>query len=242
MSPAAPHLTALSVPGPLRAISLPQPYAWAAVSGIRCQMPFSGQPTHYRGPVLIHARSRETAAAWSSAVETLALHGPSHMLPDHPLVIPDREGLKRGGFIGIAQLCDWGVDLKYGSPWTEGATGPVLVLGWPGSTLGGPERLPFIPSKGHVGVFDASYMQDRHIDYTRAWLRMAQVAAAPYITERAHASGELTLTCQRCGWSEHWAYREGHATFGQMFASKHVACLATRGRAPRPTPPPETHA
>lgn len=116
----------------MKVIVIRQPWAWLIVHGFK-DIENRSWRTRYRGTLLIQA---------SAGLPT------KHALEDIRLFVRKRgvdlpEDLERGGIVGMAQLDD--CVTSSGSKWFEGPVGWVLSK---------PKRLPFIPLKGRLGLFD----------------------------------------------------------------------------------------
>jgi hypothetical protein len=120
------------------AISVRQPMAWAIVAGFK-DVENRTIPAAFRHVigerVLIHAGRREgvTKHEFEAAARFLGLLGVRCPLPDE---------LDWGGIIGSVVID--GIVEDHDSDWFRGPYGLVLR---------DPERLPFRPCKGQVGVF-----------------------------------------------------------------------------------------
>jgi hypothetical protein len=116
----------------MKVIVIRQPWAWLIVHGFK-DIENRSWRTRYRGTLLIQA---------SAGLPT------KHALEDIRLFVRKRgvdlpEDFERGGIVGMAQLDD--CVTSSGSKWFEGPVGWVLSK---------PKRLPFIPLKGRLGLFD----------------------------------------------------------------------------------------
>jgi len=112
-----------------RCISIRQPWAWLICSGIK---PIENRTweTAYRGPILIHAGLKAEKRD-PDLMKFLKAQGTE----------PPAE-LELGGIVGQANLVD--VVKVSKSPWFFGPLGFVLANAKP---------LPFIPSKGQLGIY-----------------------------------------------------------------------------------------
>jgi hypothetical protein len=116
----------------VKVIVIRQPWAWLIVHGFK-DIENRTWRTRYRGTLLIQA---------SAGLPT------KHALEDIRLLVRKRgvdlpEVFERGGIVGMAQLDDCVTSSR--SKWFEGPVGWVLSK---------PKRLPFIPLKGRLGLFD----------------------------------------------------------------------------------------
>lgn len=116
----------------MKVIVIRQPWAWLIVHGFK-DIENRSWRTRYRGTLLIQA---------SAGLPT------KHALEDIRLLVRKRgvdlpEVFERGGIVGMAQLDDCVTSSR--SKWFEGPVGWVLSK---------PKRLPFIPLKGRLGLFD----------------------------------------------------------------------------------------
>ena len=116
----------------MKVIVIRQPWAWLIVNGYK-DIENRSWKTRYRGPLLIQA-----SAALPPACE----------LEEYRLFAKKRgvdlpRDFQTGGIIGMVQLDD--CVTKSRSRWFHG---PV---GW---VLSNPKKLPFIPLKGQLGLFD----------------------------------------------------------------------------------------
>jgi hypothetical protein len=116
----------------VKVIVIRQPWAWLIVHGFK-DIENRSWRTRYRGTLLIQA---------SAGLPT------KHALEDIRLLVRKRgvdlpEVFERGGIVGMAQLDDCVTSSR--SKWFEGPVGWVLSK---------PKRLPFIPLKGRLGLFD----------------------------------------------------------------------------------------
>jgi hypothetical protein len=130
-------------PLPTVALSIRQPWAWLIVNGHK-DIENRDWWTKFRGPVLIHA-----AKAWGPDERSDALYLDEG---EHPVtggslsfVGPVRYDL--GGIVGVAEIVD--CVSRSTSPWFVGKFGFVIRNARP---------LPFMPLKGALGFFPASYL------------------------------------------------------------------------------------
>jgi hypothetical protein len=116
----------------MKALVIRQPWAWLIVNGHKDIENRSWQ-THYRGTLLIQASARRPSAAEMLEFRMYASR--------RGVKLPDEFEL--GGVVGMAQLVDC-VD-RSRSRWFDGP------IGW---VLSRPRRLPFVPMKGQLMLFD----------------------------------------------------------------------------------------
>ncbi len=118
-----------------KVLSIRQPWAWLIVSGHK-NIENRTWNTDYRGPLLIHA-GQTLAPGFRELCEGITESG--YDLPDT---------WHRGGIIGKVELVD--VITKPGKyrDWFDGPYGFVLA---------NPVPLPFMPMKGKLKLFTASY-------------------------------------------------------------------------------------
>lgn len=118
--------------GSMKVIVIRQPWAWLIVNGIK-DIENRSWGTRYRGPLLIQASARRSSKREMEDLRVFARKRGAKL--------PDK--FEFGGIVGIVRLDDC-VD-KSKSKWFEG---PV---GW---VVSSPEKLPFAPLKGRLGLFD----------------------------------------------------------------------------------------
>lgn len=112
----------------MKAISIKQPWAWLIVNGHK-DIENRTWATKHRGPILIHASKKiDMAAYWKYAEE--------YDLPDYRL-------MEVGGIVGGAVITS--VVTESTSPWFQGPKG---------FNLAGQMRLPFVPYKGKLNIFE----------------------------------------------------------------------------------------
>jgi hypothetical protein len=116
----------------MKVIVIRQPWAWLIVNGHK-DIENRSWTTKYRGALLIDASSRRPTKSEMAELQKYARR--------RGVVLP--EGFDFGGIVGVAQLEDCVTTSR--SRWF---IGPV---GW---VLSNPRRLPFIPMKGQLGLFD----------------------------------------------------------------------------------------
>lgn len=116
----------------MKAISVQQPWAWGLLNG----KPVENRtwPTSYRGPILLHAGKRFDEDGWDDFVDLCNQTG---------IPVPDKDSMKRGGFVGISDLVD--CVTHHNSPWFFGPYGFVMANARP---------IEFIPYRGQLGIFE----------------------------------------------------------------------------------------
>jgi hypothetical protein len=116
----------------MKVIVIRQPWAWLIV---KCFKDIENRSwrTRYRGTLLIQASA---GLPTKRALEDIRL-----FVRKRGVDLP--ENFERGGVVGMAQLDDCVTRSR--SKWFEGPVGWVLSK---------PKRLPFIPLKGRLGLFD----------------------------------------------------------------------------------------
>ena len=136
---------------PQVAISILQPWSWLIVNGHK-DIENRDWPTGHRGSVLIHAGKgldeiADILLRRGKHPALLAPPGGTH--PDLVLDLPPQ--WERGGIVGVADIVDcvtWGSGSS--SSWYTGKYGFVLANARP---------LPFMPLRGQLGFFKATYVQ-----------------------------------------------------------------------------------
>lgn len=121
---------------PEKALSIRQPWAFFIVHGFKPVENRSWR-THYRGPVLIHAGTRQ-ADEFEGEDEFWPSVLGGRSFPDDATT----EHMPMGGIVGVADIVDC-VE-AHPSPWFFGPFGFVLANARP---------LPFTPCKGALGFF-----------------------------------------------------------------------------------------
>jgi hypothetical protein len=116
----------------MKVIVIRQPWAWLIVNGFK-DIENRTWATRYRGTLLIQASA--------SLPSTRDLEDMRLFARKRGVDLP--EEFETGGIVGMAQLEDCVTRSR--SKWFEGP------IGW---VLSKPKRLPFIPSKGQLGLFD----------------------------------------------------------------------------------------
>ena len=116
----------------MKVIVIRQPRASLIVEGFK-DVENRSWATSYRGPLLIQASASLPSKRRLDEMRQVARR--------RGVVVPDE--LETGGIVGVVQLDD--CVSKSRSKWSEG---PV---GW---LLSKPKKLPFMPLKGQLGLFD----------------------------------------------------------------------------------------
>jgi hypothetical protein len=116
----------------MKVIVIRQPWAWLIVNGFK-DIENRTWATRYRGPLLIQASARTPTQGEMDEFRVFARR--------RGVQLP--EVFELGGIVGIACLEDC-VE-KSRSKWFEGPVGWVLSK---------PKKLPFVPLKGQLGLFD----------------------------------------------------------------------------------------
>jgi hypothetical protein len=116
----------------MKVIVIRQPWAWLIVNGFK-DIENRNWATRYRGPLLIQASKRSPGR---SEMEDFRRYASSKGAK-----LPDVFDL--GGIVGMVRLDD--CVTKCRSKWFQGPVGWVLSK---------PKKLPFVPLKGRLGLFD----------------------------------------------------------------------------------------
>jgi len=116
----------------MKVIVIRQPWAWLIVNGFKDVENRTWQ-TRHRGTLLIQA-SAATPPKRKLQEARIFARRRGVELPDH---------FETGGIVGVVQLTDCVTRSR--SKWFHGPVGWVLAS---------PKRLPFIPLKGRLGLFD----------------------------------------------------------------------------------------
>jgi len=116
----------------MKIIVIRQPWAWLIVNGFK-DIENRKWITHYRGPLLIQASARRPTA---TDIDKVRLY-------DRKREIKLPEEFDLGGIVGIVRLDD--CVTKSRSKWFDGPVGWVLSK---------PKKLPFVPLKGQLGLFN----------------------------------------------------------------------------------------
>lgn len=114
----------------MKAISIRQPWAWLILNAGK-DIENRDWPTRFRGRILIHASKGMTRDEYEEA------QGLS------PEPMPAFGELERGGIVGSVEIIGCVTDSC--SPWFMGRYGFELAK---------PEKLPFRPYRGQLGIFD----------------------------------------------------------------------------------------
>jgi ASCH domain len=116
----------------MKVLVVRQPWAWLIVNGFK-DIENRSWRTRYEGKLLIQAAAARPAAA--------ALHEARSLARKHGVELPDE--FERGGVIGMVHLerCVTSSPSK----WFHGP------IGW---VLSNARKIPFIPLKGQLGLFD----------------------------------------------------------------------------------------
>lgn len=137
----------------VRALSIRQPWAALITSGAK-DIENRSWPTHFRGPLLIHASKGCTRAEYESALTF------TESFTDlAPALFPRFEQLARGGIVGAVRLT--------GLAHPDASGGPWHVPGCWGFQLREQVPLPFRPLKGALGFFRVE-LTDAEADRLRA--------------------------------------------------------------------------
>jgi hypothetical protein len=118
--------------GTIKVLVVRQPWAWLIVHGYK-DIENRTWKTRHRGTLLIQA-SANLPAKWELDENRLWAKKRGVRVP---------EVLEQGGIVGMVQLDDCVTRSR--SKWFEGPVGWVLTK---------PKKLPFIPLKGQLGLFD----------------------------------------------------------------------------------------
>jgi hypothetical protein len=102
----------------VKALTLHQPWAWLVFHGKSVEN--RTWPTHYRGPLAIHAAKAMTSREYQEAVDFVCGFNPSLAYR-----IPTPDVLIRGAFIGMVALV--GCVTEHSSPFFNGPYGWVLA-------------------------------------------------------------------------------------------------------------------
>lgn len=116
----------------MKVIVIRQPWAWLIVEGFK-DIENRSWATRYRGPLLIQASAGFPSKRDLDEFRRFARR--------RGVVLP--EAFQTGGIIGMVQLADCVTHSR--SKWFEGPVGWVLSK---------PKKLPFMPLKGQLGLFD----------------------------------------------------------------------------------------
>lgn len=113
----------------MKAISIRQPWAWLILNAGK-DIENRDWPTKFRGRILIHASKGMTRDEYEEGQGLGA-------------ELPPFEALERGGIVGSVEIV--GCITESTSSW---------FLGRYGFQLANPEKLPFRPYRGQLGIFD----------------------------------------------------------------------------------------
>jgi hypothetical protein len=116
----------------MKVIVVRPPWAWLIVHGFK-DIENRTWATRYRGPLLIQASAQRVSKMKMEEIRVFARKRKVELPDDFEL----------GGIVGMVRLEDC-VDASK-SKWFEGP------IGW---VLSKPKRLPFVPLKGQLGLFD----------------------------------------------------------------------------------------
>ena len=116
----------------MKVIVVRQPWAWLIVNGFK-DIENRTWATRYRGPLLIQASARRPTEREMEEFR--------HLAGKRRIKLPEEFDL--GGIVGIVRIDDCVSRSK--SKWFEGPVGWVLSK---------PKKLPFIPLKGQLGLFN----------------------------------------------------------------------------------------
>lgn len=139
----------MTAPFPTVALSIQQPWAHLIVTGVK-DVENRTWPHGFRGPVLIHAG--KTIDEFAVSMLRRGFHPAHRGLPDGspaPLRLELPETWQTGGIVGVAEVTDC-VNFYGGSDWFQGPYGYLLANAKP---------LPFMPLRGQLGFFRATYVQ-----------------------------------------------------------------------------------
>jgi hypothetical protein len=124
--------------GPMKALSIRQPWAWLIVNGHK-DIENRTWSTKFRGRVLIHAGTGMTRDEYDDALAT-ALH------VGYRSYFPPRDQLERGGIVGVVTIVGCAAPENRVSPWhMADQFGFQIVDAKP---------VPFVACKGALGFFD----------------------------------------------------------------------------------------
>lgn len=131
----------------MKAITIRQPFAWAIVhAGKDCENRV--WPTHYRGPILIHAAKGMTHEEYDDFASLYADYVEIGYYADPP-ALPSFDEFRamRGGLFGMANIDECVTD--YNSPWFIGPYAFVLSDVRP---------MTFHPIRGQLGIFNVPHI------------------------------------------------------------------------------------
>jgi len=124
----------------MKAISIRQPYAYAITRGFKL-VENRSWPTHFRGPVLIHAGKKEESDDVESVIRSIAS---SANMPDREIAATYTKCRRLGGIVGAARIVNCVTESD--DPWFYGPYGFVLDSPVP--------TIDFVPCKGALGFFE----------------------------------------------------------------------------------------
>jgi hypothetical protein len=116
----------------MKVLVVRQPWAWLIANGYK-DIENRSWASRYRGTLLIQA-SANLPPKWALDEDRLFARRRGIKVP---------EDLEKGGIVGMVQLVDCVARSR--SKWFQGP------IGW---VLSKPKKLPFIPLKGQLGLFD----------------------------------------------------------------------------------------
>lgn len=126
----------------MKTLSIRQPWASLIVAGIK-NIENRSWPTHYRGPLLIHAGKAKPSHEERMIVASMLLQAGED-------IAAIEETLLYGGIIGITTL----VDVKHSSVSDAGDWGVDDAFHW---HLRDMRPLPFKATMGRLGLFEVEY-------------------------------------------------------------------------------------
>ncbi len=127
----------------MKCLSLRQPWAWIVLYAGK-HLENRRWSTHYRGPLLLHAAKAMTRREYEDALDF------ADGFTD--VVIPKPAELLYGGIVGRARV------VNMIAPCTSATCEhPWHIPGQYGWVLRDVEPLPFVPMKGHLGLFDVRW-------------------------------------------------------------------------------------
>ena len=122
----------------MKALSIRQPWIYAILH-LGKEVENRTWDTKYRGPLLLHAGKAMCSDDYEFICEQAEKQG---------LAAPRRDQIERGGIVGICDVADMVENHK--SPWFHGQVGWLLKNARP---------LPFVPMRGHLGLFEVAEAQ-----------------------------------------------------------------------------------
>lgn len=148
----------------MKALSVRQPWAWLIVNGYK-DIENRSWNTKFRGPVLIHASSKQPTKAEVEIARDILRQTAGD---DIARRMPRPEHFQLGGFVGMANIT--GTCEASSSPWFFGPVGYQLTEG---------KTVKFRPFKGRLSFFECGLRKhgtfdflvaDRHRDATEGTL------------------------------------------------------------------------